>query len=98
MFKSTKKINTHKGIIFSLIMCLAAYANSSNYEEIHYKVKELAQDIYHDFKDATIKNTHGQKIYDKYQIKGIRKVKLWNGKLLPMCYLCWSEWINGGRK
>jgi len=24
--------------------------------------------------------------------------KVWNGKLLPMCYSCWSKWINGGRK
>lgn len=32
------------------------------------------------------------------EIKGIRKVKLWNGKILSVCYLCWSEWIKGGRK
>ena len=31
------------------------------------------------------------------EIKGIKKVKVWNGKLLPMCYSCWSKWINGGR-
>lgn len=32
------------------------------------------------------------------EIKGIKKLKVWNGKLLPMCYSCWSKWINGGRK
>jgi len=31
------------------------------------------------------------------EIKGIKKLKVWNGKLLPMCYSCWSKWINGGR-
>ena len=28
------------------------------------------------------------------EIKGIKKVKVWNGKLLPMCYSCWSKWIR----
>ena len=37
-------------------------------------------------------------VIDFRQVKGIKKVKVWNGKLLPMCYSCWSKWINGGRR
>ncbi len=55
------------------------------------------------------KDKYGNWIYDEYvnedycchcneEIKGIKKLKVWNGKLLPMCYSCWSKWINGGRK
>jgi NAD-dependent SIR2 family protein deacetylase len=34
----------------------------------------------------------------KEEIKGVKKVKVWKGELLPMCYSCWAKWINGGRK
>jgi len=54
-----------------------------------------------DYKE-TFKGKGICKLYDEYvnedycchcneEIKGIKKLKVWNGKLLPMCYSCWSK-------
>ena len=85
MLKVTQGINTHKGLIFSLGILLAAtarliengmrLATEGNSTLICEEVKRITIGLSRgDFKDLTHKKnlTHGEAIYIKYGIKGIR--------------------------
>ncbi len=81
MFKATNNVNTHKGMIFSLgiIACCAGVSLKTNKKfDIEYIlkiVKEMTFDIIEsDFLKIDINNpkTNGEKLYLKYNDKGIR--------------------------
>ncbi|WBW98044.1 triphosphoribosyl-dephospho-CoA synthase CitG [Oceanirhabdus sp. W0125-5] len=82
MFKKTKGINTHKGMIFviGLIQSAAAYVltNKMNFECIKNVIVEMTEGISNEELDrqqgldSESKLTHGQKVYKKYGLKGIR--------------------------
>ena len=80
MFKVTDNINTHKGaiFIFSLILCVLGwlYANDYKYSRcrVEKSIKELSEKVLDDFLFSSKKEklTHGEEIYSKYNILGVR--------------------------
>ncbi len=78
MFKVTKGINTHKGMIF-LIGVVATALGKALYEKISFNkvqiiLKDMCENILDDFKDLHKKKdlTHGEALYLKYGFAGIR--------------------------
>lgn len=83
MFEETKGINTHKGAIFTfaVFLCVIGYLEK-NYDKkninpklLSESIKRLCSDISNDdFKNLNEKDTlsHGEKIFIKYNAKGIR--------------------------
>lgn len=89
MFNKTKGVNTHKGLIFLICIVILVVSNSyfdgsirekNIYDILIYKIKEVSKDIFSDFKNIENKQklTHGEKIYLKYGIRGIRE-EVYNG-------------------
>lgn len=83
MFKATKGINTHKGLIFSLGVLCAAFGSlcqdpnhqNPRIEEICQRARDITKGITKkDFKEigAKSKLSYGEKLYVKYGITGIR--------------------------
>ncbi len=79
MFNSTKNVNTHKGMIFLIGICVTAssYAiyHKKSFNDIKNIIKDMCSDILkNDFKnlDRKEKLTHGEKLYLKYGITGVR--------------------------
>ncbi len=78
MFKATKGVNTHKGMIF-LIGVLAAALGKVMYEDLKFEeveniLKDMCEDILDDFKDINKKHnlTHGERLYVELGFAGIR--------------------------
>ncbi len=78
MFKATKNINTHKGIIFLLGFLIPSIIdviyNEKDYNKIKENIKFLGRDLLKDFENIHEKTelTYGEKVYIKYGITGIR--------------------------
>lgn len=82
MFKATKEINTHKGMIFSQGIIAAAVGSiykelNKNYYtplEIQKRVKEITKGLTIELEDVHNKEnpTYGERLYIRYGIKGIR--------------------------
>ncbi len=82
MFKATKGVNTHKGLIFSLGIIAAAagylYSKESKIqftpEEITTLIKEICKGLTLELENLGSKKelTYGEKLYIKYGSKGIR--------------------------
>lgn len=77
MLKTTKGVNTHKGTIFLMGICIAAAAKAINenkrFEDIRSILMEMTTGIVEaELKQKKCDNTHGEKLYNKYGIKGIR--------------------------
>ncbi len=82
MFKKTKGVNTHKGMIFviGLIQSATAYVltNEMEFENIKTVIIEMTKGVSNEElemeqkQDSYINFTHGQKVYKKYGLKGIR--------------------------
>ena len=82
MFKKTKGVNTHKGMIFviGLIQSATAYVltNKMEFENIKSVIVGMTKGVSNAELDIEQKNssgiklTHGQKVYKKYGLKGIR--------------------------
>jgi len=82
MFKKTKGVNTHKGMIFviGLIQSATAYVltNKMEFENIKNVIVEMTKGVSDseleiEQKQGSHNNlTHGQKVYRKYGLKGIR--------------------------
>lgn len=80
MFKATKGVNTHKGMIF-LFGIIGAAVGKAIYDEKGFNstsdlIKTMCKDILQDYdnaKDKT-KKTHGEELYFKYGITGVRGV------------------------
>lgn len=79
MFKSTKGINTHKGMIFLMGIIVAATTNSIHkgeaFETLKEKVKQMCFGITKDELgnlDRKKELSHGEKLFKKYKITGIR--------------------------
>ncbi len=79
MFISTKDVNTHKGMIFLIGICVAAASNviykGKDFRYIQETIKDMCKDITkNDFKNLEKKKnlTHGEKLYLNYGIKGVR--------------------------
>lgn len=83
MFKATKGINTHKGLIFSLGIIAAAaglqYRETQrlplDIDELCNKIKEMTRGIVE--RELAVRKTddsltYGEKLYQRYGIKGIR--------------------------
>lgn len=81
MLKATKGVNTHKGIIFSLgIICAAlgrlyGLGRPDSRENIMTICQEMTSGLKDDFKHVTLNTaaTHGEILYAKYGIMGVRK-------------------------
>ncbi len=70
MYSATKGVNTHKGMIFSLGIILAACSSAyRNQESIRHLCVHLASEK----KDADRTGTHGEAVLDSYGAKGIIK-------------------------
>lgn len=80
MFLATNNINTHKGMIFlmGITAALSAKAKFENlpFDHISSLIKEMCKDILKDFDNIhkKIKLTHGEKLYIKHGIIGVRGV------------------------
>ena len=80
MFRATGGINTHKGLIFSLSVLNCAMGilmrdgGTPTPGEVSSTVRLLTSDIMKDFEGVTEETakTHGEKLYAKYGIRGIR--------------------------
>ena len=74
MFKATKGVNTHKGMIFSLAVICSAIGNSSNFDRLHYNIKTLCKDLVKsDLGNISAIKTHGEEFYIKTNNAGIRE-------------------------
>ncbi|MGL4687472.1 MAG: triphosphoribosyl-dephospho-CoA synthase CitG [Fusobacteriaceae bacterium] len=84
MFKVTKGVNTHKGMIFLLGITLASTAKTlyekKEFENIEIVIKNMCKDILNDFDNLTckiknkIKLTNGEKLYLEHGFLGVRGV------------------------
>ncbi len=78
MFKATKGINTHKGMIFLMGICITAVSKNlyeqKDWDNIQVIIKSMVKDILNDFKDIAHKEnlTHGEKLFLQYGFTGIR--------------------------
>lgn len=80
MFNITNGVNTHKGAIFLMGIMISAVANTiyyrKNFNSIQSFIKNMCEDILDDFNNLKDKKilSHGEKIYLKYGITGIRSI------------------------
>ncbi|MDX8336402.1 citrate lyase holo-[acyl-carrier protein] synthase [Candidatus Cetobacterium colombiensis] len=80
MFKATKDVNTHKGMIFLMGITVALSAKAKfeklPFSEISTLIKEMCRDILKDFDNIKEKTnlTHGEKLYLKHGIVGVRGI------------------------
>lgn len=80
MFLATKNVNTHKGMIFlmGITAALAAKAKFENlpFDNISLLIKKMCKDILKDFDNIHQKTnlTHGEKLYMKYGVVGVRGI------------------------
>lgn len=79
MFKGTKGINTHKGMIFLLgISCAAvtkALHDKKNFESIQDIIKQMTRGLVKDelcYMDKDKVKSYGEKLFLKYKVEGIR--------------------------
>jgi holo-ACP synthase/triphosphoribosyl-dephospho-CoA synthase len=78
MFEATNNINTHKGMIFLMGICVSAVAKAlyenKGFFEIKGIIKEMVGNILDDFKELHLKEklTHGEKLYLEHGFTGIR--------------------------
>ncbi|GAA0071620.1 triphosphoribosyl-dephospho-CoA synthase CitG [Clostridium sardiniense] len=79
MFTATKKINTHKGLIFLLGVVVAsvsrAFYNNLPFYSVHSVIKAISSNLVkNELCSKNSKNTitYGEKIFKKYGITGIR--------------------------
>lgn len=78
MFKATKEINTHKGMIFLMGIVIASISKNiyirEPFENTQKIIKNMVKNILDDFKnlDRKEKLSHGEKLYIKYGFTGIR--------------------------
>ncbi|AOT73043.1 triphosphoribosyl-dephospho-CoA synthase CitG [Geosporobacter ferrireducens] len=82
MFAATNGVNTHKGLVFSLGIIAAALGSLykekkesiADAQEICKRVQEIAVDLCKELGMRTEKRaqTYGEKLYERYNIKGIR--------------------------
>lgn len=76
MFKATKGINTHKGanFIFSLLIAATTQLDCFDIDTIKNRIIALSQSLLDDFKDLDKQTTlsHGQQLYKKHGVLGIR--------------------------
>ncbi|WP_032120445.1 triphosphoribosyl-dephospho-CoA synthase CitG [Clostridium amazonitimonense] len=80
MFLKTAGVNTHKGMLFIMGITIAAVAKSlyekSDFNSIQCNIKAMTEGLtQEDFKDIHLKKnlSHGEKLYLKHNIKGIRE-------------------------
>ncbi|WP_029451353.1 triphosphoribosyl-dephospho-CoA synthase CitG [Clostridium algidicarnis] len=80
MFLKTSGINTHKGMLFVMGITVAAVSKTlyenQDFKSIQGNMKAMTIGITKkDFKDINLKKdlSHGEKLYLKYGIKGVRK-------------------------
>ncbi|MBK5240840.1 triphosphoribosyl-dephospho-CoA synthase CitG [Clostridium sp.] len=79
MFKATKGVNTHKGMIFLLgISCAAvtkAIYEKKNFSEIQGLIKEMTRGLVQDelfYMNKDKATSYGEKLFVEYKIEGIR--------------------------
>ncbi|MEG2935075.1 MAG: triphosphoribosyl-dephospho-CoA synthase CitG [Clostridium sp.] len=78
MFKATKGVNTHKGMIFLLGIVITATAKAlyegNSFERIENIIRNMCFEILDDFKEVNNKEilTHGEKLYKEFGFTGIR--------------------------
>lgn len=79
MFKGTKGVNTHKGMIFLLgISCAAvtkAIYHKKKFSEIQGIIKEMTKGLVQDelfYMNKEKATTYGEKLFLKYKVEGIR--------------------------
>ncbi len=107
MFKATKGVNTHKGIIFSLGIIAAVAGNlfRKTGKELHSPLevcnltKLMTKGITKELEDAHIKDnpTYGERLYIKYGIKGIRgEVESGFKTVLEYSFPMFSQLISKG--
>lgn len=80
MFRTTGGVNTHKGLIFLLGVFLPAFVKTIMKNESKAYLQSLIEEIsnelcgdYYNFIDSKMKLSHSDRIYKKYNIKGIRQ-------------------------
>ena len=78
MFEATNNINTHKGMIFLMGICVAAIGKAlyenRKFNEIKEIIQSMVKNILDDFNDLDKKEnlTHGEKLYLEYGFTGVR--------------------------
>lgn len=83
MLQATNKVNTHKGIIFSLgILCAVIGKMFRQYKRVNFIIEDICEEVKKvakgltekDFKNIENKEnlTHGERLYKLYGFKGIR--------------------------
>lgn len=76
MFKATKGVNTHKGMIFSLAVICGALGslNKPTPKSLHNKIKEICKGIVQkDLQNLSSATTYGEKFYKETKHGGIRE-------------------------
>lgn len=77
MFAATKNINTQKGLVFlmsvTLFACGYLYAGQDNFEVNRFRdiIMKICKDLSAEL-DVAVPKTHGETVYRKYRVTGIR--------------------------
>lgn len=78
MFEATNNINTHKGMIFLMGICITAIGKALYHDKKFYEIQEIiksmVKNILDDFNNIHTKKTltHGERLYIDYGFTGIR--------------------------
>lgn len=80
MLKETKGVNTHKGMVFLIGVCCAAFAKviyeGGDFLKVRVVIKDMVDGIceseLRQVNETEKKLTHGEALYNKYGVKGIR--------------------------
>jgi len=75
MFRATKGINTHKGMVFSLAVICGAIGSvgTDSFETLQDEIKDICKDlVQNDLQKSLHVKTHGERFYAKTKSEGIR--------------------------
>jgi triphosphoribosyl-dephospho-CoA synthase CitG len=73
MFKATKGVNTHKGMIFSFAIICGAINRAESFDYLQDEIKFLCKDLVkNDLEKSLHVETHGEKFYNEVKHTGIR--------------------------
>ncbi|WP_305768005.1 citrate lyase holo-[acyl-carrier protein] synthase [Candidatus Epulonipiscium viviparus] len=76
MFAATGGVNTHKGVIFLMGICISAVAKNKfgETESVSEIIESMTQNILYDFENLQDKAelTHGEQLYVRYGFTGVR--------------------------
>lgn len=75
MFEATNNVNTHKGanFLYGVVIAAIAYKNYPKLRDLQKLIKEMTKGlVFRELESLQDFKSHGEKVYQKYEIAGIR--------------------------